>query len=84
MIFDLPYYSLAFSRCLAYNVCHIDLKMLIIVVNGLLCVNYRERSPIDILQALRDENMNDPRDRIEIAQSHAFYMPSLLGKPIDS
>jgi glycerol-3-phosphate dehydrogenase (NAD+) len=33
-----------------------------------------------ILQALRDENMNDPRDRIEIAQSHAFYRPSLLGK----
>ncbi|XP_021741052.1 glycerol-3-phosphate dehydrogenase [NAD(+)] GPDHC1, cytosolic isoform X2 [Chenopodium quinoa] len=44
----------------------------------------REQSSEDILQALRDENMNDPRDRIEIAQSHAFYMPSLLGKPIDS
>ncbi|KAL2923500.1 Glycerol-3-phosphate dehydrogenase [NAD(+)] GPDHC1 cytosolic [Bienertia sinuspersici] len=43
----------------------------------------REQSSEDILQALRDENMNDPRDRIEIAQSHAFYMPSLLG-PIDS
>lgn len=33
-----------------------------------------------ILQALRDETMNDPRDRIEIAQSHAFYRPSLLGQ----
>lgn len=32
-----------------------------------------------ILQALRDETMNDPRDRIEIAQTHAFYRPSLLG-----
>ncbi|KAJ4972361.1 hypothetical protein NE237_005460 [Protea cynaroides] len=34
-----------------------------------------------ILQALRDETMNDPRDRIEIAQSQAFYRPSLLGQP---
>ncbi|XP_024983310.1 glycerol-3-phosphate dehydrogenase [NAD(+)] GPDHC1, cytosolic-like isoform X1 [Cynara cardunculus var. scolymus] len=33
-----------------------------------------------ILQALRDETMNDPRDRIEIAQTHAFYRPSLLGQ----
>ncbi|CAI9269549.1 unnamed protein product [Lactuca saligna] len=33
-----------------------------------------------ILQALRDETMNDPRDRIEMAQTHAFYMPSLLGQ----
>lgn len=33
-----------------------------------------------ILQALRDETMNDPRERIEIAQSHAFYIPSLLGQ----
>ncbi|KAG2671738.1 hypothetical protein I3760_13G009200 [Carya illinoinensis] len=32
-----------------------------------------------ILQALRDETMNDPRDRIEIAQTHVFYRPSLLG-----
>ncbi|KAH1225471.1 putative glycerol-3-phosphate dehydrogenase [NAD(+)] 1, cytosolic [Glycine max] len=32
-----------------------------------------------ILEALRDETMNDPRDRIEIAQSHVFYRPSLLG-----
>ncbi|XP_027355648.1 probable glycerol-3-phosphate dehydrogenase [NAD(+)] 1, cytosolic isoform X1 [Abrus precatorius] len=37
-------------------------------------------SPVQaILQALRDETMNDPRDRIEIAQSHVFYRPSLLG-----
>uniref|UniRef100_A0A2P2JR60 glycerol-3-phosphate dehydrogenase (NAD(+)) n=2 Tax=Rhizophora mucronata TaxID=61149 RepID=A0A2P2JR60_RHIMU len=33
-----------------------------------------------ILEALRDETMNDPRDRIEIAQSHVFYRPSLLGQ----
>ncbi|CAO2820867.1 unnamed protein product [Amaranthus hypochondriacus] len=33
-----------------------------------------------ILQALRDETMHDPRERIEIAQSHAFYIPSLLGQ----
>ncbi|KAJ8565089.1 hypothetical protein K7X08_001549 [Anisodus acutangulus] len=41
----------------------------------------REQGPMAILQALRDENLNDPRDRIEIAQSHAFYRPSLLGQP---
>ncbi|GMJ02348.1 hypothetical protein like AT2G41540 [Hibiscus trionum] len=41
----------------------------------------REKSTQDILQALRDETLNDPRDRIEIAQSHAFYRPSLLGQP---
>lgn len=40
----------------------------------------REVSSEAILQALRDETMNDPRDRIEIAQSHAFYKPSLLGQ----
>ncbi|KAJ8646300.1 hypothetical protein MRB53_008048 [Persea americana] len=34
-----------------------------------------------ILQAIRDETMNDPRDRIEIAQSHPFYRPTLLGQP---
>ncbi|KAF8398331.1 hypothetical protein HHK36_017258 [Tetracentron sinense] len=34
-----------------------------------------------ILQTLRDETMNDPRDRIEIAQSHAFFRPSLLRQP---
>ncbi|KAL9239987.1 hypothetical protein vseg_014254 [Gypsophila vaccaria] len=44
----------------------------------------REQSSKDILQALRDENMNDPRERIEIAQSHAFYMPSLLGQPLNT
>ncbi|XP_073224223.1 glycerol-3-phosphate dehydrogenase [NAD(+)] GPDHC1, cytosolic isoform X4 [Cicer arietinum] len=41
----------------------------------------REQSSQAILQALRDENLNDPRERIEIAQSHAFYRPSLLGQP---
>uniref|UniRef100_UPI001CB88B8E probable glycerol-3-phosphate dehydrogenase [NAD(+)] 1, cytosolic n=1 Tax=Erigeron canadensis TaxID=72917 RepID=UPI001CB88B8E len=41
----------------------------------------REQDPRAIVQALRDENLNDPRERIEIAQSHAFYKPSLLGQP---
>ncbi|ONK63460.1 uncharacterized protein A4U43_C07F15380 [Asparagus officinalis] len=41
----------------------------------------RELSTEGILQALRDETANDPRDRIEIAQTHAFYKPSLLGQP---
>ncbi|XP_016652555.1 PREDICTED: probable glycerol-3-phosphate dehydrogenase [NAD(+)] 1, cytosolic [Prunus mume] len=40
----------------------------------------REFPPQAILQALRDETMNDPRDRIAIAQTHAFYRPSLLGQ----
>ncbi|CAK9147506.1 unnamed protein product [Ilex paraguariensis] len=40
----------------------------------------RELPPQAILQALRDETMNDPRDRIEIAQNHAFYRASLLGQ----
>ncbi|CAA2971545.1 probable glycerol-3-phosphate dehydrogenase [NAD(+)] 1, cytosolic [Olea europaea var. sylvestris] len=43
----------------------------------------REQGTRGILQALRDENLNDPRDRIEIAQSHAFYRPSLLGGSLD-
>ncbi|KAF6170080.1 hypothetical protein GIB67_029156 [Kingdonia uniflora] len=41
----------------------------------------RELPSEAILQALRDETMNDPRDRIEMAQSHVFYRPSLLGQP---
>ncbi|KAK3223901.1 hypothetical protein Dsin_010926 [Dipteronia sinensis] len=32
-----------------------------------------------ILQVLKDETMNDPRDRIAIAHTHVFYRPSLLG-----
>ncbi|KAK4411103.1 putative glycerol-3-phosphate dehydrogenase [NAD(+)] 1, cytosolic [Sesamum angolense] len=40
----------------------------------------RELSCEGILQALRDETMNDPRERIEIAQRHAIYRPSLLIK----
>lgn len=40
----------------------------------------RDSSTQAILQALRDETMHDPRERIEIAQSHAFYRPSLLGQ----
>ncbi|KAK2351580.1 6-phosphogluconate dehydrogenase family protein [Trifolium repens] len=42
----------------------------------------RESSVQAILQALRDETMNDPRDRIKIAQSHVFYRPSLLGQQL--
>ncbi|KAL9321844.1 hypothetical protein ACSQ67_009897 [Phaseolus vulgaris] len=42
----------------------------------------REYPAQAILQALRDETTNDPRDRIEIAQSHVFYRPSLLGHTI--
>lgn len=38
----------------------------------------RELESEGILQALRDETMNDPRERIEIAQRHAIYRPSLL------
>ncbi|KAJ0582595.1 putative glycerol-3-phosphate dehydrogenase (NAD(+)) [Helianthus annuus] len=41
----------------------------------------REQDSRAILEALRDERLNDPRERIEIAQSHAFYKPSLLGQP---
>ncbi|KAK4773039.1 hypothetical protein SAY87_028058 [Trapa incisa] len=41
----------------------------------------REQSAEAILQALRDETLHDPRERIEIAQSLAFYRPSLLGQP---
>ncbi|KAK6140515.1 hypothetical protein DH2020_025745 [Rehmannia glutinosa] len=40
----------------------------------------RELSSEGILQALRDETMNDPRERIEIAQRYAIYRPSLLIK----
>ena len=39
----------------------------------------REQKSQAILQALRDETLNDLRDRIEIAQTHAFYKPALLG-----
>ncbi|XP_010922236.1 probable glycerol-3-phosphate dehydrogenase [NAD(+)] 1, cytosolic [Elaeis guineensis] len=41
----------------------------------------RELPTKAILQALRDETMYDPRERIEMGQSHAFYRPSLLGQP---
>lgn len=40
---------------------------------------FREFSSEAILQALRDETITDPRDRIKIAQTHVFYKPSLLG-----
>uniref|UniRef100_A0A7N0UQE1 glycerol-3-phosphate dehydrogenase (NAD(+)) n=1 Tax=Kalanchoe fedtschenkoi TaxID=63787 RepID=A0A7N0UQE1_KALFE len=40
----------------------------------------RDSPPQCVLEALRDETMNDPRDRIEMAQTHAFYRPSLLGQ----
>ncbi|KAH6817723.1 6-phosphogluconate dehydrogenase family protein [Perilla frutescens var. frutescens] len=41
----------------------------------------REQGAQAILQALTDQNLNDPRDRIQIAQTHAFYRPSLLAHP---
>lgn len=41
----------------------------------------RELSTEAILQALRDETMKDPRDRIELAQNHSFFRPSLLSQP---
>jgi len=41
---------------------------------------FREFTVPAILQALRDETMNDPRDRIEIAQTRVYYRPSLLGQ----
>ncbi|XP_072955330.1 probable glycerol-3-phosphate dehydrogenase [NAD(+)] 1, cytosolic [Typha angustifolia] len=41
----------------------------------------RELSTESILQALRDESMYDPRERIEMTKSHAIYKPSLLGQP---
>ncbi|BAB86423.1 glycerol-3-phosphate dehydrogenase-like protein [Oryza sativa Japonica Group] len=41
----------------------------------------RELPPDSILQAIRDETMYDPRERIEMAQGHSLYRPSLLGQP---
>ncbi|KAI5081138.1 hypothetical protein GOP47_0004321 [Adiantum capillus-veneris] len=41
----------------------------------------REATSEAILEALRDENMYDPRRRIEIAQNKGFYLPQLLGSP---
>ncbi|KAL0900622.1 hypothetical protein Bca101_084583 [Brassica carinata] len=40
----------------------------------------REFSCEAVLEALRDETMNDPRELIEIAHSHLFFQPSLLGQ----
>ncbi|KAL0817553.1 hypothetical protein Bca101_073997 [Brassica carinata] len=40
----------------------------------------REVSCEAVLEALRDETMNDPRELIEIAHSHLFFQPSLLGQ----
>ncbi|OEL37815.1 putative glycerol-3-phosphate dehydrogenase [NAD(+)] 2, cytosolic [Dichanthelium oligosanthes] len=34
-----------------------------------------------ILQAIRDESMYDPRERIEMAQRQSLFRPSLLGLP---
>ena len=41
----------------------------------------READAEAILEALRDENMYDPRRRIEIVQDKAIYLPQLLGSP---
>ncbi|GJN17434.1 hypothetical protein PR202_gb04497 [Eleusine coracana subsp. coracana] len=40
----------------------------------------RELPADSILQAIRDETMYDPRERIEMAQGHSLYRPSLLGQ----
>ncbi|XP_009588780.1 putative glycerol-3-phosphate dehydrogenase [NAD(+)] 1, cytosolic [Nicotiana tabacum] len=60
------------------HVAPVELCPLLKTLHKILIV--REVSSEAILQALRDETMNDPRDRIEIAQTHAFYKPSLLGQ----
>jgi len=41
----------------------------------------RELATDSILQAIRDESMYDPRERIEMAQRQSLYRPSLLGLP---
>lgn len=51
------------------------------LIAAIILLIFREQKPQAILQALRDETLNDPRDRIEIAQTHAFYRPSLLSQP---
>lgn len=38
----------------------------------------RDLPPDGILDALRDENMYDPRQRIEIVSDKSYYMPQLL------
>ncbi|CAM6085283.1 unnamed protein product [Calypogeia fissa] len=38
----------------------------------------RDLSPDGILEALNDENMYDPRQRIEIVSDKSYYMPQLL------
>ena len=39
----------------------------------------RESGPEVILQALRDETLYDPRERIEVTRNVSIYKPSLLG-----
>jgi glycerol-3-phosphate dehydrogenase (NAD+) len=41
----------------------------------------RELATDSILQAIRDESMYDPRERIEMSQRQCLYRPSLLGLP---
>uniref|UniRef100_R7WB20 Glycerol-3-phosphate dehydrogenase (NAD(P)+) n=1 Tax=Aegilops tauschii TaxID=37682 RepID=R7WB20_AEGTA len=41
----------------------------------------RELGTSSILEAIRDESMSDPRERIEMAQRQSLYRPSLLGLP---
>jgi hypothetical protein len=41
----------------------------------------RDLGTNSILQAIRDESMYDPRERIEMAQRQSLYRPSLLGLP---
>ncbi|EMS55490.1 Glycerol-3-phosphate dehydrogenase [NAD(P)+] [Triticum urartu] len=41
----------------------------------------RELPTESILQAIRDESMCDPRERIEMARGQSLYRPSILGQP---
>ncbi|KAJ7949273.1 Glycerol-3-phosphate dehydrogenase [NAD(+)] [Quillaja saponaria] len=79
------FYELLSQSCLSVphpevkkNVAPVEFCPILKMLYKILLV--REFPPQAILQALRDETMNDPRERIEIAQTHAFYLPSLLGQ----
>ncbi|THU70384.1 hypothetical protein C4D60_Mb08t24410 [Musa balbisiana] len=57
---------------------HVALAVLCSILETLHKILIKRELPTGaILQALRDETMNDPCDRIELALSHAFYRPSL-------
>lgn len=55
------------------------------ILQTLYRILFKRECPVKaILQALRDENMYDPRFRIEVAQEKTCYMPQLLGKPTEN